>query len=491
MSSAGIQLAFPTLAIRSSNRVAEGFAGGHKVRRFAPIVMVSCEVLLDGGAAALAVQLGWLIASIAGSHNATGYRQPGIATTLFIAFGVLALLERMGAYRPAKSLLFVRETAMLLAASLTVVSGLGVFSAAGMIAVPLHGLFASGATLFLCLLIEKTSMHLMEQRLHESGATSTKVAIYGTGLACRRLYSTLINSPKLGLWPAVVVDRWAAPTSTVVESGYRLRQSAEVLSQELNCATLRAAGVEKVLIIANSFSDFQLQEAMASAACCDMPTEICAGDVASFGSPIEHDDVDGLVMWRSRRDGLPDIYSMVKRAFDAVAAAILIVLFSPILAAVSIAIKITSPGEALFRQERIGRNGKRFTILKFRSMHKHACGDGFSPTSGTDARISRVGRILRKTSLDELPQLFNVLRGEMSLVGPRPEMPFIAEKYTALESRRLEVVPGITGLWQISAHRKELIHNNMQYDLYYVRHRGFFMDLAILIHTVGFAMKGL
>jgi exopolysaccharide biosynthesis polyprenyl glycosylphosphotransferase len=492
MGSAGIQLTFPAMAIRSSGCEDEGVSAGRGVRRFAPIYMVAGEFLLDGGAAALAVQLGWLIASVAGAKSVAVYRQPGALPTLLIAACVVALLERMGAYRPAKSLLFVRETATLLAATFGESAGLTVASATGMVALPWHGVFATTAALFLCLLIEKTAMHLMEQKLHESGTTSTRVAICGTGLACRRLYSTLINSPKLGLWPSVVVDPSSAPgPGVVVESGYRLRRSAEVLTQELNCTALRVAGVQKVLIIASSFSEFQLREAMAKAASCDMPTEICAGDVASVGSPIEHDDVDGIVMWRARKSEWPDVYRLIKRGFDAVAAAVLIVLFSPVLAAVAIAIKMTSPGEVLFRQERIGRGGKRFTILKFRSMHKHACGDGFSPTSGTDARISRVGRILRKTSLDELPQLFNVLRGEMSLVGPRPEMPFIAEKYTQLESRRLEVVPGITGLWQISAHRKELIHNNMQYDLYYVRHRGFFMDLAILIHTIGFAMRGL
>jgi len=263
-----------------------------------------------------------------------------------------------------------------------------------------------------------------------------------------------------------------------------------VLTQQLDCATLRSAGVEKVLIIATSLSALELQQTLDEAARCGMPTEICAGDVASFDAPIEHADIDGIVMWRTRNAAVLDLYKLGKRCFDAVASAILIVLFGPVMLAVAAAIKITSPGEALFRQERVGKGGKMFTILKFRSMHKHACGDGFSPTSGTDARISRVGRLLRKTSLDELPQLINVLRGEMSLVGPRPEMPFIADKYTALESRRLEAVPGITGLWQISAHRKELIHNNMQYDLYYVRHRGFFMDVAILIHTLGFAIKG-
>ena len=108
----------------------------------------------------------------------------------------------------------------------------------------------------------------------------------------------------------------------------------------------------------------------------------------------------------------------------------------------------------------------------------------------TDSRITKVGRLLRRTSLDELPQLLNVLRGEMTLVGPRPEMPFIVEKYTPRQRARLQVVPGITGLWQLSADRAFEIHENLDYDIYYLRFRNFFMDLAILVHTALFAMRG-
>jgi lipopolysaccharide/colanic/teichoic acid biosynthesis glycosyltransferase len=108
-----------------------------------------------------------------------------------------------------------------------------------------------------------------------------------------------------------------------------------------------------------------------------------------------------------------------------------------------------------------------------------------------DPRITPVGRFLRRTSLDEMPQLFNVLKGDMSLVGPRPEMPFIVEKYNAVQRQRLQVKPGVTGLWQISADRAFLIHENIQYDLYYIRHRGFFMDFAIFLNTAIFAMRGI
>jgi lipopolysaccharide/colanic/teichoic acid biosynthesis glycosyltransferase len=124
-------------------------------------------------------------------------------------------------------------------------------------------------------------------------------------------------------------------------------------------------------------------------------------------------------------------------------------------------------------------------------MHWNKCSDGVSPGSPTDSRITRVGRWLRKTSLDELPQFINILRGEMALVGPRPEMPFIVNTYTARQRQRLSVRPGLTGLWQISADRCLPIHENIQYDLYYIKNRSVFMDIAILFHTTLFAMKGI
>jgi lipopolysaccharide/colanic/teichoic acid biosynthesis glycosyltransferase len=115
---------------------------------------------------------------------------------------------------------------------------------------------------------------------------------------------------------------------------------------------------------------------------------------------------------------------------------------------------------------------------------------GYHPTGGDDPRITRIGRRLRQTSLDELPQLVNILKGDMSLVGPRPEMPFIVERYNARHRQRLQVTPGLTGLWQLSADRSFMIHENIQYDLYYIRDRNFFMDMAILFHTAVFAMHG-
>ncbi len=114
-----------------------------------------------------------------------------------------------------------------------------------------------------------------------------------------------------------------------------------------------------------------------------------------------------------------------------------------------------------------------------------------NPLNQNDNRITRVGKWLRKTSLDELPQLVNVLIGTMSLVGPRPEMPFIVETYNKLQRERLRVKPGITGLWQVSADRSIAIHENMDYDLYYVHEQSFILDIVILIQTAIFAFRGI
>jgi lipopolysaccharide/colanic/teichoic acid biosynthesis glycosyltransferase len=157
----------------------------------------------------------------------------------------------------------------------------------------------------------------------------------------------------------------------------------------------------------------------------------------------------------------------------------------------AVMVKATSRGPVFFRQERTGQSGRRFVMLKFRSMYVDTPKYQRSPESSTDKRITPAGRFLRRTSLDELPQLLNVLMGEMSLVGPRPEMPYITDTYTPLERRRLFVPQGLTGLWQLSGDRKFIIHEAVEYDLYYIENRGIFLDFAILLHTLFFSMKGL
>jgi lipopolysaccharide/colanic/teichoic acid biosynthesis glycosyltransferase len=181
---------------------------------------------------------------------------------------------------------------------------------------------------------------------------------------------------------------------------------------------------------------------------------------------------------------------LAKRAIDIVLAALGLLLVAVPYVVAALLIRLTSPGPAIFRQLRVGHRGRLFFLYKFRSMFVDSPAYAFSPQSGFDSRITPIGRFLRRTCFDEVPQLWNVLRGEMSLVGPRPEMPFIVDQYTNIQRKRLAAKPGITGLWQLSGDRRCLIHENLEYDLYYLRNRNVFMDFAVLLHTVIFAARG-
>jgi lipopolysaccharide/colanic/teichoic acid biosynthesis glycosyltransferase len=183
-------------------------------------------------------------------------------------------------------------------------------------------------------------------------------------------------------------------------------------------------------------------------------------------------------------------YAFIKRTWDVAASLILLGSLSPLLVLISILIRIESPGPAFFCQRRIGKDGAEFLLWKFRSMHVSAPKYAPSPTSCLDPRLTCIGRLMRRISLDELPQLLNVVAGEMSLVGPRPEMPFIVDGYTSHQRLRLAVKPGITGLWQVSPARAFPIHENLQYDLHYIRHQNLILDVSILLRTVTAVILG-
>ena len=204
---------------------------------------------------------------------------------------------------------------------------------------------------------------------------------------------------------------------------------------------------------------------------------------------------------RHRVAGL--LYDLAKRFLDVVVAAVALLVLLPLFVVVMVAVRLSSPGPALFRQTRIGRRGKPFTMLKLRTMYtgsddsahrryvtdllhgdKHDGGQRGLYKLSVDPRITPVGSFLRRTSLDELPQLVNVLRGYMSLVGPRPVLPFEADEMPAEYASRFRVKPGITGLWQVGGRNRLTILEGLDLDVEYVQRRSFGLDLVILLRTV-------
>jgi lipopolysaccharide/colanic/teichoic acid biosynthesis glycosyltransferase len=182
---------------------------------------------------------------------------------------------------------------------------------------------------------------------------------------------------------------------------------------------------------------------------------------------------------------------MVRRLFDLLVAGSALAVSSPLLLAALLAIRVESPGSPIYRQRRVGRAGAPFDVFKLRTMVTGAehLGRGLAVSEG-DTRITRVGRLLRRTSLDELPNLLNVLRGEMSIVGPRPTVPVQVERYTPRQRGRLTVKPGITGWAQIHGRTQLPWDERIELDLWYIEHRSWRVDLEILRRTAHMVLTG-
>jgi len=182
---------------------------------------------------------------------------------------------------------------------------------------------------------------------------------------------------------------------------------------------------------------------------------------------------------------------MLRRLFEVAVAAGALAVTSPLLALAMVAIRVESPGSPIYRQRRVGKDGRPFDVLKLRTMVTGAehLGRGLAVSEG-DARITRVGRLLRRTSLDELPNLVNVLRGEMAIIGPRPTVPVQVERYTERQRGRLAVKPGITGWAQVQGRTELPWDERIELDLWYIEHRSWRLDLAILARTVRMVLGG-
>jgi exopolysaccharide biosynthesis polyprenyl glycosylphosphotransferase len=195
-------------------------------------------------------------------------------------------------------------------------------------------------------------------------------------------------------------------------------------------------------------------------------------------------------------------YAFWKRILDVLGSSALLLALSPLFLLIAFLVKVSSPGPIIYQQTRIGRGGKPFPFYKFRSMYADADKrleellKGYNEKEGPifkmkrDPRVTPVGRWLRKYSLDELPQLFNVLKGEMSLVGPRPPLPREVEQYDERAFRRLSVTPGMTCLWQICGRSDTTFEEWLELDLFYIEHMSFWLDLKILLKTPTAVLRG-
>src|SRR5271165_1426494 len=474
---------FPSAAIAGRRPVntAEGELLG--------LFLNAAERVFDVLAIMAAVYCAYGLYRVIGTGSQVRYSPSGVLLSA-AAFGLLfvILLERHGGYRPYVSLLAVRETERIL--RVTVESFLLALLVAYFTTEHVSRLVVVLAlvTVPVFLMLAKWEMYNGLRLLRSKGYGTRKAVILGAGTLGRRIYSALVRSPKFGLDPVAFVDDDPQKSGLeIYESAYQRKRAAKVLDGPV-CPELLRQLAASVLVIATPGSDRDSMLRLASAAGVD--TYFVREDFSEPSFWIDYAELDGIMLAHLSKGQTRIAGDSAKRVIDLAISIVLLALLAPLFALIAVLVKSTSPGPVMFQQDRVGKDGRRFSIYKFRTMYRDAPQYSYSPGAGDDPRITPAGRFLRRTSLDELPQLVNVLLGHMSLVGPRPEMPFIVEQYTPLQRRRLAVKPGITGLWQLSADRAFLIHENIEYDLYYVRNRSLSMDVAILLHTVLFAARG-
>lgn len=415
--------------------------------------------------------------------------------SLSVAAGVLyvVILDRVGLYRREISLLNVKE--------LRGIFHVGIYAAAAILSMSFYirSTTLSRITITSAIILTPIALYLQRQFFykihvifHQRGWSKKRVFIYGAGNIGSHLARRMFESPSLGMFPVGFLDDETSKHGRSLKwTGAGPKSGVPVLGNEELIKEWKKYGVELVVIALPSASFARNQALVELCIAEGIEYAVVPNAYEKFIQRVEMFEIGGIPILRRRERRVSFIYLFLKRILDFVASTILITLLSPLIIFIGMAIKLGSRGPVIFKQKRVGLRGKEFSFYKFRSMLVDAPKYAKTPSEANDPRITKVGRWLRRTSLDELPQLFNVFRGDMSLVGPRPEMPFIVEMYTPLQRQRLEAKPGITGVWQISAVRGEPIHANIEYDLFYLENRSLLLDLAILVKTLISVIRGI
>ncbi len=414
---------------------------------------------------------------------------PSLGLDHFVALhmaGILILIFWIvGLYRKERSIMNILETQKLCRAMLFI------FLIFGLFAMRKSGVHASfeiagfAMCVFVVVETERFLFFKLDQRLLRKGIGWERVIIYNNEETGRVLTRSMLRFPKFGKLPVgfLVDKRQGEGTDSKIPVLGSIDDDLE--------SVLKVNRVDTVIVAKRAVRPKVLPSLEETCRKLGINFEFDSYLSGFSFRRMRIENVGGISVLGVRQTAETFFHRVLKRTIDLVLSVLILLMTSPLFAVVIFLSKRDSSGAAIFRQERVGKDGKFFTMFKFRTMHPQVNRYDYHPRDRNDKRVTGVGKILRQTSLDELPQLFNVIKGEMSLVGPRPEMPFIVAGYDAIQRQRLLVKPGISGLWQISADRSRPIHENIDYDLYYVENQSPLLDIAILLRTMVPVVRGL
>lgn len=332
------------------------------------------------------------------------------------------------------------------------------------------------------------------------GLWTKRVIILGAGEVAESVYQRIQANPALGFRAVGFVDddpnKWGTKKGDIPVYG-PLSTAPQVI---------RRLGAKEVLIAMPQLSRSRLLHVVSTCEGYAQNIRIVPDLFGLATVGVETENLDGLLVLRMRWNLAKPWNLAFKRTFDCAMAVLTVAVTAPLLAVIALAIRRDSPGPAIFSQDRLGRSGRHFRCFKFRTMYvdneerlrayladnpsARAEWEHFAKLKSCDPRVTRVGRLLRRFSLDELPQLFNVLAGDMSLVGPRPYLPRETEQMGEFASTILKAPPGITGLWQVTGRNELLFAERLRLDEYYVRNWSLWMDIMVLAKTFGVVYRG-
>lgn len=350
-------------------------------------------------------------------------------------------------------------------------------------------LLEAGVGMIVLLSLDRIVVMVLQSRLRRKGIGVKRVVIVGAGEVGRRVIRTIVARRSLGYEIVGYVDD--NPQKGDGEIG-RIKGLGPV---DTLAQIIDAEAVDEVIITLPWTYHRRILSVLRECERRNLLARIVPDFFQLSLRQVEISDLGGVPMISIHEIAFSRTALLFKRIFDVVGALLALTFFAPFLALIALAIKLDSPGPVIFSQERVGEGGRRFHIYKFRSMRKGAEeelerlrelneADGPLFKIRGDPRLTRIGVFLRHTSLDELPQLLNVLKGEMSLVGPRPPLAVEVEQYQPWHKQRISVPPGMTGLWQVSG-RSELTFDEMVLlDIYYIEHWSPWLDFTILLRTI-------
>ncbi|MBN1478511.1 sugar transferase [Candidatus Sumerlaeota bacterium] len=338
--------------------------------------------------------------------------------------------------------------------------------------------------LFLWLFASRSALRMIKQSHFRRGMGLTRAAIVGAGQTGREVMGRLLEHPEVGFDLVGFIDDDPSKQGREID-GRPVLGSSRSLPELIG-----RLGIEEVFIAIPSLPLSDALSLIVKAEGKGATFKLVSNMLQVITHEIKVDEIGDIPVIPIPDGHLEWHQATLKRLFDITGALVLLVALSPLWLWIAWRIRRSSPGPAIFSHVRVGKDGRPFRLHKFRTMRADADPQAKAPDTGDDPRIISSLAWLRRTSLDELPQLLNVLRGEMSLVGPRPEMPFIVNRYEEWQRRRLFVKPGLTGLWQVIGRKNLPLSLNLEYDFYYIKNQSFWLDLSILLRTIPAVVLG-